>query len=348
MVPNPRSIREAPRRQGRLPVRAHWGHRFRRSGGRIARRGNCFTGHNGPSTCILDAALQFAKADIAYGKAWPLEFSLLASAIKAGPPKLSQARLSPLHCVLPCNSIAREGADGASLSHMEQKLSNSAFLVHSFGDAFMKYENHWKSTRPLNRNTYITMLAAAYVTSGATSKFFPVAVQRCRSGGYDSEAEFIAEKLHEETGHDRLAVADLYELGYDAVRLVDSLPLERHQRLTKKLRSLCQSEHPVSCLGYAFTLEHFASFRDSEFLKKIDDLTPIQAKANRTFSVHSGEGADADHIDELICFIDDMQQELFVEVLAAAMQTAEILAEPNDIDTISDTRLESLIKAAKL
>lgn len=231
---------------------------------------------------------------------------------------------------------------------MEQKLSNSAFLVHSFGGAFLKYETHWKFTRPLNRNTYIAMLTAAYVTAGATSKFFPVAVQRCKLNGYDFEAEFIAEKLREETGHDRLAIADLRALGYDVVRLVDSLPLERHQRLSKMLRSLCQSEHPVSCLGYAFTLEYFASFRDADFLKKIDGVTPIQTKANRTFSVHSGEGADADHINELFCFIDDMRRELFVEVLAATMQTAEILAEPDDLDTISDTELGCLIEAARI
>ncbi len=74
-------------------------------------------------------------------------------------------------------------------------------------------------------------------------------------------------------------------------------------------------------------MERLAAFYGEKEIRLYRSLCPPGINATRCLTVHSGMGADADHIVELTEFLTTLNETQFSQVAEAAFETAYIMAE---------------------
>lgn len=81
------------------------------------------------------------------------------------------------------------------------------------------------SSRPpaLSRLRWIWRLAGLYHMTHFTPQLMKEAAQRFAASGYQSLAQWAAQKAREERGHDQLALLDIQSMGYKAEAVVEAL-----------------------------------------------------------------------------------------------------------------------------
>jgi Iron-containing redox enzyme len=143
----------------------------------------------------------------------------------------------------------------------------------------------------------------------------------------DDVAAFLELKVREESGHDRLALRDLTALGLPALTVVEILRPPVSIRLLAHLESYCQRPYPMAVLGYTYCMERLAILYGEKDIKAYQALCPPGVDATRCLRVHSGVGADDEHVDELIEFVATLDKRDVAQIAAAACETAAVMVE---------------------
>jgi hypothetical protein len=143
----------------------------------------------------------------------------------------------------------------------------------------------------------------------------------------DDVAAFLELKVREESGHDRLALRDLTALGLPARTVVEILRPPVSIRLLAHLESYCQRPYPMAVLGYTYCMERLAILYGEKDIKAYQALCPPGVDATRCLRVHSGVGADDEHVDELIEFVATLDKRDVAQIAAAACETAAVMVE---------------------
>lgn len=163
----------------------------------------------------------------------------------------------------------------------------------------------------------------------------------------DDVAAFLELKVREESGHDRLALRDLTALGLPARKVVEILRPPVSIRLLEHLESYSKRPYPISVLGYTYCMERLAIFYGEKDIKAYQAVCPPGVDATRCLRVHSGVGADDEHVDELIEFVATLGKGDVASIAAAACETASVMVEVLLADAATtDADIEARLRSA--
>lgn len=185
----------------------------------------------------------------------------------------------------------------------------------------------------------IYRLCGRYQTTHATPIIFRDVAEQLRARGQLPLADFIAQKVREETGHDRLVIKDLTALGLPAERLVEAIRPPTGLALVAQLRQLADEAHPVGILGYAYALERAALFVDQAQIDATQAVCPPGVDATRGMRTHSAVGSDAAHVMELAEFVATLPAMDRAAIARATYRTAQIMAHPYPGEPPSDAAI---------
>ena len=178
----------------------------------------------------------------------------------------------------------------------------------------------------------ITLVRLIYMLAGSyhhlqTPPRLARAAGTFNSLGRHQVAAFLELKVREESGHDRLALRNLAALGVSAERTVDILRPPVSIRLLEQLDSYSKRSYPMAVLGYTYCMERLAIFYGEKEIKAYQEVCPPGADATRCLRIHSGVGADDEHVDELVEFVASLDKSDVALVAAAAFETASVMVD---------------------
>jgi hypothetical protein len=200
--------------------------------------------------------------------------------------------------------------------------------------------------RELTLPGVILNLIGSYHTTHATQRLLPVAADRFRAIGRLSLADYLEKKIREERGHHRLALKDLRALGLPAERLVAAIRPSMIVNLMNYFEALAHAADPMGTVGYSYALERNALFIGKEYIEAVQAVCPPGVDATRCLRVHSGTGADASHVAEMVEFIATLPADDRLAVLRSVYETIKIIAAPAPEDRMTDEELESILEEA--
>jgi hypothetical protein len=174
---------------------------------------------------------------------------------------------------------------------------------------------------------YIVALVGAYHTSVDTPRNLRRAAARFEELGRPEVAAYLEERAREETGHDRLALKDLYALGVPAERLVANFIPQGIKPLCQRFDHLCVQDYPIGCIGYSYCLERIAALKQKTDVEKVQALCPDGVDATRFLRSHSGLGSEVTHVEETIAFVAALPANDRIRVVQETYESALIMAE---------------------
>ena len=160
-------------------------------------------------------------------------------------------------------------------------------------------------------------------------------------------AEFLEEKIREETGHDLLALKDLHSLGLPAERMVEIVRPQLAVELVNFFEAAAHAEDPIAVVGYSYALERNALFIGQEYIDMVEAVCPPGVVATRCLRVHSGVGADASHVAEMVEFIATLPDDDRLAVIQAVYNTTKIIATTQWEDEMSDEEIDRMLEEAR-
>lgn len=174
---------------------------------------------------------------------------------------------------------------------------------------------------------YVVALAGCYHTSVHTPRNLCAAASRFKDLGRPEVADYLEDRAHEETGHDRLALKDLRALGVPAERLVANFIPEGIKPLCERFDALCAQDYPMGCIGYAYCLERISALKQKSDVDKVRALSPSGIDATRFLRTHSGLGSEVAHVEEAIKFVASLPAKDRISVVQETYHSASIMAE---------------------
>ena len=174
---------------------------------------------------------------------------------------------------------------------------------------------------------YIFDLVGTYHNAERTPGHFRRAARRLRELGRLEIAAYLEKHAREETGHERLVLKDLCELGLPAERMVAKLVPEPVRPLCELFDRLAASDYPVGCLGYSYCFESIAAMTQISDIAALADVYPTNIDASRFLRTHSSLGSEVSHVEDLIEFIASLPASDRIEIVSATYETAVIRAE---------------------
>jgi hypothetical protein len=180
--------------------------------------------------------------------------------------------------------------------------------------------------QPISLTRLVYMLAGCYHHL-QTPPRLALAAATFESLGRDDVASFLELKVREESGHDRLALRDLAALRLPARRIVETLRPPVSIRLLELLDSYSKRPYPIAVLGYTYCMERLAILYGKKEINAYQALCPSGVDATRCLRVHSGVGADEEHVDELVEFLATLPKQDVALIAAATLETASVMVE---------------------
>jgi pyrroloquinoline quinone (PQQ) biosynthesis protein C len=163
-----------------------------------------------------------------------------------------------------------------------------------------------------------------------------------------SLAQWAAQKAREERDHDRLALLDLQSMGYDAEAVVKTLLPPAAKALVNYFNQSAQASDPIGCVGYSYAMERLATGIGEQYIQKVETLLSPEINATRCLRVHSGVGADAEHVQETVEMVASLSDEERIRIANACYQTALLCFSPPQGGYISNQQLQHLLKPLEL
>lgn len=169
---------------------------------------------------------------------------------------------------------------------------------------------------------YIRWLAGNCVFAGQTPVLLRTAASGLRQLHKDRLADLAERKAVEESGHAELARRDLQSLGVVSRSDLAALVPSTAEAFVAALRRLACARNPVGVFGLSYCLERLALLRDQAFIGEVERLIPLRIKADRFLIVHSAQGSDSAHVNELLSEFDRLHQEDVQIIVGATWETA--------------------------
>ncbi|MCZ6892732.1 MAG: hypothetical protein O7H40_01630 [Gammaproteobacteria bacterium] len=194
---------------------------------------------------------------------------------------------------------------------------------------------------------WVWRLAGYYHTTHATPPLMGEAAELFSKRGRDDLAAYSREKVRDETGHDKLALADLKSLGYPAEEVVKILVPPTAQTLVDYFEDAVRGAHAIRCIGYAYALERLATSMDGDYVAKVEALIPEGVRATRCLRLHSGIGADVDHVEDAVEVTARQPAEDRARIVRATYETARIMFTAPPEGHVSEEALQERLSAIK-
>ncbi|MEH1815254.1 MAG: hypothetical protein V7K26_33560 [Nostoc sp.] len=200
----------------------------------------------------------------------------------------------------------------------------------------------------LTRTRWVWRMAGAYHSSRHTSRLMEEAAQRFAASGRTSLAEWAKQKAREEAGHDRLALLDIQSMGYEAEGVVQALVPSTATAVVDYFTQSVQAIDPIGCVGHSYASERLGTFQGEEYIQSVEALLPQGTHATRWLRIHSGVGAEVNHIEETVEIVAEMAPEECMRVARACYETALLRFTSPKEGYISDEELQNVLKPLKL
>jgi pyrroloquinoline quinone (PQQ) biosynthesis protein C len=153
----------------------------------------------------------------------------------------------------------------------------------------------------------------------------PELIDRCRADGRDDLAQFAQLKLEEERGHDRLPLADLRALGYDAEAVVERIaPAPSVSAALAYARSCVRGADPAEFFGYVYALERRVLYWDERLLSSVTGVLPAGVDAVSGIRAHVAD-FDGEHVEEAVRVVSALPARDRARIALGAYRTTEIL-----------------------
>jgi hypothetical protein len=231
--------------------------------------------------------------------------------------------------------------DGEGTPGSTAGLLNGAVALGFDGDE----EQFRRRTASLPR--YLLHLVAAYHNAGRTPGHFRKAARRLRECDRPDIATYLETHAREETGHERLALRDLRDLGLPAERIVANLVPKAIKELCELFDRLAASDYPVGCLGYSYCFEFTAAMKQKCHVDALAQLCPKGIDASRFLRTHSSLGSEVSHVEDLIEFIASLPACDRTEIVRVTYETAATMAKGLRLEaTMSDLEVLGTIEVA--
>lgn len=184
-------------------------------------------------------------------------------------------------------------------------------------------------TPPVDESEWAWRLSGLYRTTHATPRVMAAAAKRFEALGQQVLAAWARTKVREEHGHDQLALRDLRALGYEAEALVEMFTPRRAAALVQWFEAaVFESDEPLGCVGYAYTLERLALERSVAYVEAVERVVGPRRNATRCLRVHSAAGSDAAHVEEIVKLVATLPAAVRARIAADCHATARIIADP--------------------
>lgn len=199
----------------------------------------------------------------------------------------------------------------------------------------------------LTPTRWVWRLAGSYHLCRFSAQLMEEAAQRFAASDRNILANWALEKASEERGHDRLALLDIQSMGYQADAVVEALfPPAAEALVNYFIRSVWRPD-PITSVGYSYTMERLALGVKEKYIQQVEALLPPGTNATRCVRVHSGVGADAEHVEETLEMLAGRAAEDVTRVANACYETALLCFSPPKQDYISDQELYRVLEALK-
>jgi hypothetical protein len=203
-------------------------------------------------------------------------------------------------------------------------------------------------SRPqLTEARWVWRLAGYYHTTHATPRLMAEAAVRFGAAGRQGLADYAMGKVHDEGGHDELALRDLRALGYPAEAVVEELIPPTAAALVEHFARCVRAENPVGCVGYAYALERLALTNGWDYIRQVEAALPEGVRATRCLRAHSAHSADAKHVEDAIEVTASLPAEDRRLVARACYETALIACGPPPGGHILEEALRQRVAALK-
>jgi len=178
---------------------------------------------------------------------------------------------------------------------------------------------------PITARRWAWQLVSQWHCAHHSVALLPALIARFDTTGREELAEFARLKLEEEEGHDRLPLADLRALGYDAEALVArTSPMPVVGIALDYARSCVRGEHPVEFLGYVYALERRVLRVSDEWFTRLQEVLPAGIEAASGVRAHATE-FDHRHVEESVAFIARLPADDRTRIALGCHRVCEIL-----------------------
>lgn len=152
----------------------------------------------------------------------------------------------------------------------------------------------------IGRKEYVLFLTQSFHYVRWTAPLLARSGERLRTlGGSESMSDLLAQKAHEESGHERWLLADLASLAVGETATLASEPSPAIAAYVAWNRFEAEVGSPLAILGTAFILEHLAAQGAGDVARRIEQSGRI-ANIHRATRFLRGHGAsDVGHLAEL-------------------------------------------------
>ncbi|NMG09119.1 hypothetical protein [Brasilonema sp. UFV-L1] len=239
------------------------------------------------------------------------------------------------------NSFTEKTIDADSIAKT-QKLLDKAIAYAWYA---VKSERRPPALTPIR---WVWQLAAAYHSSCDTSQLMEEAAQGFAACGRKNLAQWAAQKVKDEAGHDRLALLDIESMGYDAQSVVQVLVPSAIKVLVDYFTQTVEAPDPIDCVGFSYVSERLGTFLGEEYIQSVQAFLPPGINATRWLRIHSGVGAEVKHIEETVKFVTQLTPQDQVRVAKVCYETALLRFSPPKEDYISDQELKHILKPLEL
>ncbi len=200
----------------------------------------------------------------------------------------------------------------------------------------------------LTPRRWVWQLASSYHLTHSTPRLMEEARKRFVAVGCESLAQWAAQKVREELGHDQLALLDIQSMGYDALAVVKALLPPAAKSLVNYFTQSVQATDPISCVGYSYTMERLALGITEKYIQVVEALLPSGMQATRCLRVHSSVGSDVEHVKEMVEMVAGLAPQKRVRVGAACYETALLYFRSSKEGCISEEELQNVLEPLKL
>lgn len=189
------------------------------------------------------------------------------------------------------NNIEAVAYDGSTI----EAVSNSILAYMLCHDCYLR--ESLKSVEEL-----VVWLCGAYITTHATVPCFKK-LKKLSIIRKDHELEnFLQRKIDEEIGHDKIVLMDIESLGFNPKKSTRLIRPELPKSLAILLSLYARNGDTFKALGYAWVLERISTF-NTTLCQEIQTITGI-VKFPKTLRIHSATGQEANHLKDLINFLE--------------------------------------------
>ncbi|WP_434420916.1 iron-containing redox enzyme family protein [Nannocystis pusilla] len=201
---------------------------------------------------------------------------------------------------------------------------------------------------PLTATRWAWRLAGLYHLTHSTPTLLGLAAERFAAAGRGVLAAWARERAREESNHDRLALRDLRDLGYDAERVVERVRPATAIRMVDYFERSVHADDPIGCVGYAYAIERLAMTVREPDIRAVEAVLPAGTRATRCLRVHSAAGSDGDHVADTLLAVARLTADERAEIAEAARDTAIICFTPDPAGPPSDADIEAQLAPCRL